>query len=166
MAYYIIISRMAIRPESKELLEQMMVVVNGGDGMGVKNFVLKGPIVDAPIALATFFGLFPDLTGERREFALVKLNPAVDTTDIYKKVLELEVPQRIKALAIQEDRPLRISLERRFACQGLPTLMVAFGRIKDTQEEVAILFTILGYTPHQALREIKEIVRQRQIRLS
>ncbi|MDP2637851.1 MAG: hypothetical protein Q8P26_02225 [Candidatus Levybacteria bacterium] len=86
------------------------------------------------------------------------LNPI----DFYNKVLNLDIPPRVKDLNMSADERARAAAETICAFNDLPFAVLAFGKSKDTQEEAVLLGFVSGVTPENALQEFKQRIQRRK----
>lgn len=137
---------------------------------GVSNWIIEGPVADVPTVLKAFVALFPSAPPtEDRTFLIVTTDGqygSYQASWYYSRILNLSLSQRITKLGIKEDESVRRSMERRCVINGMPSIMLAFGRVAATNKNVVILFSVMGTSPESALRELQEVTRQRLARLS
>lgn len=146
-----------ISPE--DLANRMANFIRLGPSRGVNNFVLRGPI-NVPTNMKSFVGIFPGL-GEEGDIATVSIGQKQTPSEVYSKVLELELPQRVKDTFITVDENIRERMERRSSHQGLPTIVLGFGEACEAREEVVILGFVSGMSADEALSKLQNRVQAR-----
>lgn len=124
------------------------------------NFVLEGPI-DVPTFFETFVGIFLNTDPD---FFVV--GDAVDLPRFYSRILNLELPGRLKEIRYGNDIIIAARLFENVRGPYLPNRVLAFGTSRDTKEEVVLLVASRGIPPQDALDDIKERVRERLARLN
>lgn len=131
---------------------------------GVNLFTLKG--IDVPTFFETFICIFPDLISTQKTDINMVGTKIVDAKSIYKKILDLELPDRLKNIPVKDDEDLSRGLKRHMAMRGLPALMVALGKTQEKNEEVIVLFSVAGISPETGLKEVKKRIKERLSRLT
>lgn len=164
---------MATERGSAELWRDRMVqFMKIGTSGGVSNFFLEG-VLDVPTVFENFVGIFP-YNDPNLEGPLAVMGSGVgNTLDFYNRILNLELPERVKDLIkhfpeviSDEARGAIESLEDFFIMAGLPTRVLAFGKTRDTKEEAIVLYATVGIHPQQALDDIKDRIRHRLPKLN
>lgn len=148
------------RPQLFEFLTQAAATfVEMSPQLGAKRFVLKGPNDPAAVTPLVLAAVFPrELFPPNQIFLLRGKTPGVKVRSFYQPILQLEIPNTIKALAVRDDVSLRTVITRA-SMSVAPTCALVIGRVEDTGEETATLFAIQGVSPETALQEIKTGLR-------
>ncbi|GEM_PF-7107046 len=147
---------------SAEVWRDMMLgFMRGGPQLGISNFTLKGSI-DVSTYFDNFVGIFAE--------GMVVVGSSIgDRTEFFSRILDVGVPERVKQFPVVGDESLRDAtrlVEGFHAMMSMPTRVLAFGKARDTGEEIVVLFTTAGIHPQEALDEIKEKVRERLAQLN
>ena len=121
------------------------------------NFCLEGP-VNVPTNFDTFVGIFPN---ELNEALAAVGQRQLDYGEVYGKILQLEIPDRVKKLEVEPDLAVRTVQERLLSQYGMPTIVIGLGETRDAKQESAYLFTVMGITPAAALNELKRRINER-----
>lgn len=128
---------------------------------------MEGP-VDVPTKFHTFAALIKH--GEEDELFAFSTggrdDPGLNALTLYRRILALEVPKRIKDLRIESDAEVRANLESLFSIQGMPSTVVALGNTLSNNKNVTIISTLAGASPETALSEIQEKVKGRMAKFN
>ncbi|MDP2638521.1 MAG: hypothetical protein Q8P26_05680 [Candidatus Levybacteria bacterium] len=81
--------------------------------------------------------------------------------EVYSKILRIKIPQRIQKLEMAEDEALAERNKKRLSLMRMPYLLLAFGKIANTEKDVAALYVVPGMTPEKALGEIKNFAARK-----
>lgn len=147
---------------ARQHFEKMNMFVQMGTGMGIQNFILQGPIGDTKFT--TFVGVYQSPSIETGYVAVGEAD--LDAISLANKLLQLQLPERVRQLQIHEEAETELTLERLLAFNGLPSTVIAIGNAHSSQEEVVALFTVAGRTPQRALSLVQDTVRQRLHKLN
>jgi|SRR3989344_3459668 len=134
-----------------------------GSEFKVTNCILTdNPQTDIPVVFWGYMGIYPRLVPPTLSatFIAFSLDSERDLSTYFKKILSLQIPDRIKELPIKQDDYLRGAMELIAAVEGMPSILLAIGETNPTTEEQIVLFQISGITPITALSEIREALRQ------
>lgn len=148
----------------KNFFSALLEYFKRGPESRVNNFVVKGPI-DVPTNFKTIIGLFPILGGEDLRNYLILTAENQVPSSYYSKILDLELPQRIRGLVV-DNQGVRKSSEEWSATQRMPSVAIVIGEAIKTKKEVIILFAVWGISPEKALEEIQEETKLRRIKLN
>lgn len=152
--------------ESEFLFNKMANFARLGPEGGVNNFCLQGPI-DVPTNFHSFVGLFLFLSSsQEKHLVFVSRNPKVNARGYYPKILELDIPERVARLKIDDIFELKTIFEREVALNTIPPVVLGFGKTRETLEEVVVLFVKVGISPADALGELKKTIRARLTKLN
>ena len=95
------------------------------------------------------------LSGERKE------------KDIYEKILNLQLtPQAKKYQPLIESKDGKIRSESMSLAYDIPYGVIAFGKDRETQEEVVTLYVTVDQTPKKVLREMKSKIFEKNLPLT
>lgn len=151
------------RIDGRQIFDSMLNFARLGSSRGVNNFVLVGP-VDVPTIFHTFAGAFPNLNESDSPIAVAGRRD--NAIDVYSQILQLKVPQRIEDLKIKDSEEIRKICEKVFAAGNLPLIVIGIGEARDTEEEVVVLYSIIGFSPKGALLEIQDRIKSRMAKFN
>lgn len=148
---------------SRQIGDELNVVVNflrkGIEAGFINNFTIDGPVKDEPTAFYDFICLY-----EGTIKAIAARNSSA--IKLYDKILQLTFPERVRDLKISSVETLKKI--NRLTCSALkmPYIVVAFGQINSTNEEVISMFCVTGMSPEEAFTDVQDTVRKRKIRFN
>lgn len=150
-----------IKHDPQTLMNKAVDFLRLGGRMGVSNVTLKGP-VDVPTFFSDFILLKSSYQNPKGSdiFAVGKSN--LNSIDFYNKALSLNIPQRVKDLNMPEDERARNAAKALCVLNDLPFGLLAFGKSRDSKEEVIILGFVAGISPENALQEFKQRIQERK----
>ena len=122
-----------------------------GNEHGVNNYRIVGT-PGRHAMLEVLFGHFPGVCGTTG-MVLATGEPGVDPDEYIKKVLELKVPEDMINLGVPDNKTLRDGVERIMLRGAFPSQVLAIGR--SGEQEIIILYSIVGISPETALKEIQ-----------
>lgn len=144
--------------QAKEVFGRMRDFMRQGPQDGVNNFTLEGPI-DVPTNMIHFIGLFPTWGGGPELIAIS--TTGANALKIYPIVSGMKLPQRVRDMKIKGDVELRRLSEIVSNLNGWPSILIAIGQTRETQEQVVVMFSVVGMKPEDAFKEIQERVKSR-----
>lgn len=146
---------------SQTLMDGAANFLRLGGKIGISNFTLRGP-VDVPTFFSDFIILKrSDIALKDSDIFAVGKN-SLNAIVFYDRALDLDIPQRIKDLKMIENEQCRNAAEMLCSLNNLPFGVLAFGKSRDTKEEVVLLGFVGGVSPENALSEFKQRIKQRK----
>lgn len=128
---------------------------------GVNNFVIKGPYQNPKVEYSTLIGLFsrPGINMPP-EMPIINLEPdKLGMVGWHKKILSLEIPQRVKDLKITVDSEIEGQFKAVLDSVKLPYAVLSVGKVID--EEIVMLSCLWGANPEAVLAEFQAKSRER-----
>lgn len=127
----------------------------------VHNFLLTDDSGNVPADYWGFVGIFPKPpAGTEAGYISIITDPNRAISTFNSRILQVELPERVRQLRIPADSQLRLAGSFRCAVKGLPSIVLAFGETRDTQQESILLACIVGITPAEALRVIQNRTKE------
>ncbi len=146
------------------IFDRVVEFMLAGPHRGVNSFCLVGPVPDEPTWYSIFVALFPGGPDKRDgSFMVLSTNPGEKENPSYqhRRIIELALPERIRSLNMGDIKDLQAIGESQALLQGWPLLALAFGKTERGGQDVAILLSVVGYSPSTALRLLQQRSAQR-----
>lgn len=157
-------SREQLNPQ--EIMGQIAEFFRLGPEKGINNFIINGPVRDAPIEFTIFAGLYPPhILSPEHTCVIVGNDPEGLTRapHYHSKILKLQLSERVRQFKIKDIPSLRRGMERWVALNKMPYIAIGFGHTQDTNEEVVLLAFIAGISPETALKEFQDKSKNRLV---
>lgn len=128
---------------------------------GINNYLMSEDVQDIPMNPWGFYGIYPRLPiGQRPAFMTFSIDLRKDVNATRRKVLALQLPERVKRIRVQADSAAARTYDVLLADLYMPSKLLAICEVEDTREEAILLFCTLGVRPETALREIQQRTRE------